>query len=542
MAEVRFQDESVPAVLGESLLEHAARSAEAFTEISATCDGQGSCGECVVAVMRGAEALNPPTEVEHAVSGLRDDRHGGVYRLACQARVIDGSFDVQVVTFRHSLKILSDRVDRHIGRLAPRVRRDGDRVMVGEVDAGPAAGDLLGVALDVGTTSVVAELVDLESGDTKHTVAFENPQRFGGSNVINRIAYDTQHRDLLRRVLTSHLISTIDQLPCRKSEIYEIVVAGNPTMRDLFFGLDVAPLGVTPFLSVTETEFREGVRASTALDAAAADLQIAVNPAARVYGLPLVACHVGADAAAGMLVTRIFEEPDPVLFMDIGTNTEVLLGNRDRILAASSPAGPAFEGAGVSFGMSGMEGAIESIRLEDGSVHWHTIGDLPPRGICGSGLVDLLGELVRTRRITDFGRLADGSGVITVAEDQGITFSDRDISEIAQAKGSNFAAQMILLERFGIEIDDIATLYLAGGFAEFLDVTQAQRIGMVAPVPEARVVKLGNASLAGARVLLCSEPLRAELEEIVPKVEHVRLEQDPAFFDLFVEGMRFRVD
>jgi uncharacterized 2Fe-2S/4Fe-4S cluster protein (DUF4445 family) len=373
-------------------------------------------------------------------------------------------------------------------------------------------------------------------------VAFENPQRFGGSNVINRIAYDRQHRDLLRRVLTSHLSSILDQLPCRRAEIYEIVAAGNPTMRDLFFGLDVAPLGVTPFLSVTETEFSQGLRASTALDVAAADLGLDLNPAARIYGLPLVACHVGADAAAGMLLTRIFEEPDPVLFMDIGTNTEVLLGNRDRILAASSPAGPAFEGAGVSFGMAGMEGAIESIRIEDGSVHWHTIGGLPPRGICGSGLVDLLGELVRTRRITDFGRLADGSGVMTVAEDQGITLSDRDISEIAQAKGSNFAAQMILLDRFGIEVDDIASFYLAGGFAEYLDVSQAQRIGMIAPVSQDRVVKLGNASLAGARALLCCESLRAQLEEIAPRVEHVRLEQDPAFFDLFVEGMRFRVD
>jgi uncharacterized 2Fe-2S/4Fe-4S cluster protein (DUF4445 family) len=541
MADVRFQDERVPAVIGESLLEHAARTSEAFTEISATCEGQGSCGECVVAVVRGADALSEATEVEAAVSGLADDRYGGAYRLACQARVVDDSSDIEVVTFRRSLKILTGRSGRHDGTLAPRVRRQGDRVLVGDTEAGPAAGELLGVALDLGTTSVVAELVDLASGETRHTAAFENPQRFGGSNVINRIVYDREHRGLLRRVLVAHLRSTLERLPCRSQDIYELVVAGNPTMRDLFFGLDVSPLGVRPFLSVTETEYRDGVRSSTALDLPAVDLELDLNPAARVYGLPLIACHVGADAAAGMLVTRMWESPEPVLFMDIGTNTEVLLGNRDRILAASSPAGPAFEGAGVSFGMPGMEGAIESVSLDDGSLNWRTIGDLPPRGICGSGLVALLGELVRTGRITDFGRLADGSGSMMVAPDQGISLSDKDIAEIAQAKGSNFAAQMILLKHFGIGVEDIATLYLAGGFAEYLDVAQAQRIGMIAWVPEDRVVKLGNASLEGARALLCCTSSRRELEELAPGVEHVRLEQDPDFFDLFVEGMKFPV-
>jgi uncharacterized 2Fe-2S/4Fe-4S cluster protein (DUF4445 family) len=266
-----------------------------------------------------------------------------------------------------------------------------------------------------------------------------------------------------------------------------------------------------------------------------------VHPQARVYGLPLVACHVGADAAAGMLVSGMWSSSEPVLFMDIGTNTEVLLGNRDRVLAASSPAGPAFEGAGVAFGMPGMDGAIESVRLEDGSTQWRTIGDLPPRGICGSGLVDLLGELVRTERINSSGRLRDGTGSMMVAPEHNITFSDRDIAEIAQAKGSNSAAQMILMKLFGVEAAEIGALYLAGGFAEYLDVEQAQRIGMIAPVPVDRVVKLGNASLAGARAVLCNEALRVDLQEHVRDVEHVRLELDPDFLDLFVEGMKFQV-
>jgi uncharacterized 2Fe-2S/4Fe-4S cluster protein (DUF4445 family) len=541
MAEVRFVDEGVPAVAGESLLEHARRTSEAFREIATTCDGQGTCGECVVSVVRGAEALNEPTEEEAAVSGMQDDIHGGRYRLACQARVVDGCHDIQVVTFRRSLKILTDAGPLEAVRLAPRVRREGDRISIGETTVEGSTGELFGLALDVGTTSVVAELVDLSSGDPRATISFENPQRFGGSNVINRIVYDREHRGLLKGVLVGHLNAALRQMPCRGDEIYEVAVAGNPTMRDLFFGLDVQPLGLNPFLSVAETDYREGSRSTTALDLSAAELGLDVHPEARVYGLPLVACHVGADAAAGMMVSGMWDSSEPVLFMDIGTNTEVILGNRDRIFAASSPAGPAFEGAGVTFGMPGVEGAIESLRLDDSTARWRTIGDGPPRGICGSGLVDLLGELVRTGRISEFGRFVDGSGSMEVAPEHGITFSDRDTAEIAQAKGSNFAAQMILMKRFGIDAADIGSLYLAGGFAEYIDVAQAQRIGMIAPVPDDRVVKLGNASLRGALALLFNEGLRRELEVRAPRVEHVQLEQDPDFFDVFVEGMRFPV-
>jgi len=541
MADVRFQDEAVPAVVGDSLLEHALRTSRAFKGIASTCDGQGTCGECVVCVVNGEDALCGSTPDEEAVAGIADERHGGTFRLACQATVAEDSHDIEVVTFRRDLKILTRgvRVDRTV--INPRIRRRNGRVLIGDTEAEISDGGLFGVALDVGTTTIVAELVDLESGETRAVASFENPQRFGGSNVINRITYDRGRRGLLQRVLAGHLNRALGELPCRRDEIFELVVAGNPTMRDLFFGLDVQPLGMSPFLSITETEHAAGTRESTALDVLASDLGLEVHPKARVYGLPLIACHVGADAAAGMLVSGMWSATEPVLFMDIGTNTEVLLGNRGRILAASSPAGPAFEGEGVTFGMPGMEGAIDSVRFEDGSIHWQTIGDVPPRGICGSGLVDLLGELVRTGGINSSGRLRDRPGSLLVASEAGITFSDRDIAEIAQAKGSNFAAQVILMKLFGVETDGVEALYLAGGFAEYLDVEQAQRIGMIAPVPTGRIAKLGNASLAGARALLCNEDLRSELEERVQDVEHVRLELDPDFLDLFVEGMRFQV-
>ena len=539
MAEIRFDDEAVPADVGQSLLEHARRTNRAFRGIASSCGETGTCGECVVSVVGGEGALCAPTLKEDAVAGVADDRYGGSFRLACQAIVTDASRDIEVVTCRRDLKILTRGSNRRRTALNPHVRRGDGHVLIGDTAVETSGGGLFGIALDVGTTTIVAELVDLETGETRATASFENPQRFGGSNVINRIGFDRDHHGLLQRVLVGHLNRTLGELPCARDEIFELVVAGNPTMRDLLFGLDVQPLGVSPFLSTTETERGAGDRGSTALDVLASDLGVEVHPHARVYGLPLVACHVGADAAAGMLVSGMWSADEPTLFMDIGTNTEVLLGNRDRILAASSPAGPAFEGAGVTFGMPGMEGAIESVRLEDGAARWQTIGGGPPRGICGSGLVDLLGELVRTGRINPSGRLRDPSGSMLVATERGITFSDRDIAEIAQAKGSNYAAQMILMKLFGVDAGGVGSFYLAGGFAEYLDVEQAQRIGMIAPVPPERVVKLGNASLAGARALLCDADLRFELERRVRGVEHVRLELDPDFFELFVEGMRF---
>lgn len=542
MAEIRFDNETVPVVLGNSLLEHAERTRAAYKQVATSCDGMGTCGECVVSVVAGAESLNPPTLEEDAIAGLEDEVHGGLYRLSCQAKVIDDTRDIEVATFQRSLKILTATASLEELPLAPRVRREGDRVVIGETTIETTGGGLYGLAVDAGTTSVVAELVDLACGETRHTVAFENPQRFGGSNVVNRIAYDRDHRGLLQRVLVAHMNAALEEMPCRSEEIYEVVVAGNPTMRDLLFGLDVQPLGLSPFLSVTETDHQSGERDSTALDCQADRLGLAVNPAARVYGLPLVACHVGADAAAGLVVSQMWKSDEPVLFMDIGTNTEILLGNRHRILAASSPAGPAFEGAGVSFGMPGMTGAIDSVHFDQETLRWSTIGDANPRGICGSGLVDLLGELARTGRISGTGRFVDGTHELAVAPEHGIAFSERDIAEIAQAKGSNFAAQMILMKLFGIGPGDIGKLYLAGGFAEYLDVAQASRIGLIAPVDEERIVKLGNVSLQGARILLCNEALRTELEEYTPHIEHVRLELDPDFFDLFVGGMGFQVD
>jgi uncharacterized 2Fe-2S/4Fe-4S cluster protein (DUF4445 family) len=227
------------------------------------------------------------------------------------------------------------------------------------------------------------------------------------------------------------------------------------------------------------------------------------------------------------------------MLIDIGTNSEVVVRAGDRWLAASCPAGPAFEGGAIGHGMQAVEGAIQSVRLVPDGFTWRTIGDVEPLGLCGSGLIDLLAELRRGGLMAPDGRLAGGSSEVLVAPEHEVGLSRRDVSLLAQAKSANSCGQAILMDRLGIGPGDIDRLWLAGGFATYVDVPNAIAIGLLPPVPPDRIVKVGNASLAGAVRLLRSVPARYELEALVECIEHVELELDPSFFDRFVDGCRW---
>jgi uncharacterized 2Fe-2S/4Fe-4S cluster protein (DUF4445 family) len=266
-----------------------------------------------------------------------------------------------------------------------------------------------------------------------------------------------------------------------------------------------------------------------------------MHPAGRVHGLSLISGHVGADAAACILATGLLHEERLVAIMDIGTNTEVLAGNRDRLFVASCPAGPAFEGGLVTSGMPALDGAIEVVRIESGGgVDYSVIGGGAPEGICGSGLVDILGELRRTERMDALGRLVDGSDRFVLDPSRGIGLSEMDISHLAQAKGANVAGLSIVLKSMGIDFDDIEVFYLAGGFGKHLRLDAARRIGFVPNLPIERFRQVGNASIQGATMALLSASLRRELEAFVRRAVHVELEADPSFFDYFVEGCLFK--
>ena len=425
--------------------------------------------------------------------------------------------------------------------ISPAVTRDGNRILLDGDEIAQSDGPIHGIAMDLGTTTVVLRLIDLETGALVATTSFENPQRFGGSDVMARIKYDTDHRGkLLQRTLLGYLTHAIESFPVDPQTIYEMIVAGNSTMRDLFFGLNVHSIGQKPYRSLTEHEYLDGKRTSTSLAVDAKKLRLPIHPRARVYGMPLISGHVGSDAAACLLAIDLASEDRTVALMDIGTNTELVMGTRERILAASCPAGPAFEGGAIACGVPGLDGAIERVRIQDnGNIDTGVIGDGRPEGICGSGLVDLMSELLRTGRMNELGRFTNEEDTFMIEADHNVYFLENDVSELAQAKGANVAGLHIVRASYGVSFDEIDVFYLAGGFARHLDVEAARRIGLIPNLPIEKIVQVGNAAIEGAAIALLSSPRRHQLEEIVKTISHVELETDPNFFDHFVNGCQF---
>ena len=294
-----------------------------------------------------------------------------------------------------------------------------------------------------------------------------------------------------------------------------------------------------PYKSVTELAMARGDADSTWLTRLAHELGVYMHPQGRVVGAPLVASHVGGDVAADLVSTEFARQGGTTMLVDIGTNTEIVVSDGQRIVAASSPAGPAFEGGLLRYGMPGADGAIEKVRIEDGGFAIEVIGDVEPQGICGSGLVDILAELRRADWMTPIGRFTDGRDEFTIVNEPLITFSRADASQLAQAKASNAAGQRILLRRLGLHPQQVDRVLLAGGFANAIDIENAIAIGFLADVRPDRVERVGNAALHGAVMLLLSRGRRRELSDLVGRIEHVELETEPDFFGLFVEGCQF---
>ena len=504
--------------------------------VPTSCGRGGSCHECIVEVRRGMEGLFPNSRDEYFLSGN--------FRLACQAIVADPSETIEFSVLRRQPRILTEGIRREV-ELDPYVRRDGDEVTIGGQPVDTYRGRILGVAADIGTTTVAMNLVDLESGEIIATSSFENPQKFGGSDVMNRISYDAgRNRGEMRLAIVSAINFEIGELTrqanVHRRQIYEAVLVGNTSMRDFAFGINVQSIGVKPYKSSVELEYEAGQRDSTALSSNAQAMGLRIFPRAHVYGGPIIGCHVGPDVAAGLLAVGMDEQEEPVMLVDIGTNTEVIIGNRHGMVAASCPAGPAFEGGQVSYGMAGYDGAVESVRIEESGPRVSTIGGAEVQGICGSGLVDLLYELRANGLMNELGAYADGSSQFWFAPDKGMGLSRADISALAQAKSANYCGQLIALRNYGLPIEEISQLYLAGGFANYLNIANAIGIGFIANFPRDRVSRVGNAALEGATLMLLSRELRRRGELLVKNATHIELETTPDFFEVFVEGCMFK--
>jgi len=535
--ELHFNRQQSSVAPGSSLFDYADALG---IKVPTSCRKQGKCKECLVEIVAGMECLSPKSPEE---KHLKEN-----FRLSCRCQIIAESGLIRCHTMRRG----DMRIERHALQLPtrnqklaldPAVTRDGDRILLDGVEIDRSNGPIHGLAMDLGTTTIVLRLLNLETGEIVADASFENPQRFGGSDVMSRIHYDTEDGSkLLQRTLAGYLTHAIEEFPVNPNSIYEMVVAANSTMRDLFFRLNVYSIGQNPYQSITELEMAEGRRTTTSLAESARRLSLPLHPKARVYGLPIISGHVGADAAACLLAVDLANEDRLVALMDIGTNTELILGNKNQILAASCPAGPAFEGGKISCGMPGLPGAIEKIVINaDGSMGVQVIGDGSAEGICGSGLIDLLSELLRTQRMNSLGRFEHGGEAIVLdaKSDQPVSFTESDVNELAQAKGANVAGLHVIFDRYAVRFDDLDVFYLAGGFGRHLNVASAKRIGLIPNIADAKILQVGNAAIEGACLALLSRAKRAELETIVRRVTHCRLETHPDFFNYFVEGCQF---
>jgi uncharacterized 2Fe-2S/4Fe-4S cluster protein (DUF4445 family) len=506
--------------------------------VPTSCQTNGKCKECVIEIAEGLGLLSPPTPAE---AHLKPP-----FRLSCQASLAASDGIVRCHTMRRGEMRIERQGLRESGsapryELDPAVTRDGDRILLDGQEIARSSQPIHGLAMDLGTTTIVLRLFDLETGGQIADASFENPQRFGGSDVMARIRYDCEHPGkLLRRAVAAYVTHAIEDFPADPSTIYEMVVVGNSTMRDLFFRQNVYSIGQTPYQSLTEIQMAAGERTSTALVETGRRCLLPIHPKARVYGAPIISGHVGADAAACMLAIDLAREDRVVALMDIGTNTELVVGNRHRMLAASCPAGPAFEGGAIACGMPALDGAIEDVALnDDGEFTLGVIGGAGPQGICGSGLIDVLSELRRTDRMNEMGRFDDGADRITLDAAHDIYLLESDVNELAQAKGANVAGLRTVFSQYGVGFDEIDVFYLAGGFGRHIKVGAAKRIGLIPNLPDERIVRIGNAAIEGASMALLSRAKRRELEDMVRRVEHCRLETHPDFFDFFVFGCQF---
>lgn len=549
MPRVILNGKSIEADVGDTLFAVAGSCPNICQEIASSCSGTGSCKECLVEIRDGGDGLTPLT-IQESFLAHTCEIGGPRFRLACQARIARQDAAVEVETFKRRLQIVA--CGRAVAcEAAPWIELRGGQVYC---DGRPIArhGDsLYGMALDIGTTTVVMNIIDLQNGHLIAQQAFENPQKYGGSDVMHRISYDAVFPGRLCSSIISSVNQVLRTLTIDSRSVLGVTVAGNPTMRDLFFGYDVQSIGQKPYVSRTQIEMQEGKRNSTSVWKTAKELGLAIHPAAPVYGLPLISNHVGADMSAVLValmddmglpatLNQSFASSEPFMVIDIGTNTEVVVGAGGRLICASCPAGPAFEGGKLSCGMAAADGAIIELHRHDSQWQFNQIGSGLPRGICGSGLVDVLAELNLSGEMDALGRFRDQAGRIAVCEQSQLYLTRRDASELAQAKAANGVGQLLLLRKLGIPASRISRYYLAGAFANKINLDHARRIGLILPIPDERIIRLGNASIEGAKAVLINRTYRDRIESLVRRIEHIELEQESDFFEQFVETTKFK--
>ncbi len=582
--------------------------------VDSTCGGHGTCRKCRVRLTTGTA---PATR--HDLRTFTDEQIEGGWRLACLVRAAhDLGVEVpplitrpkastvgvgrQVILRpavqkryvelteptladqRTDLARLRDAVDDltlepdlHALRRLPTILRQNDfkvtAVVVDEalvdVEPGDTTGRRHAIAYDLGTTTVVATLLDLETGTPVAVASVLNRQQPFGGDVITRISATMMDPAALGRLsaLARETLAELAAEVCAEGEVdpsgvYEVAVAGNATMTALLLGVDPEPIGVAPFVQVTAAW--PVLRAS--------EIGLTLHPGARVVVFPSLGAYVGGDIVAGMLASGLDRDKRVRVFIDVGTNCEIALTDGERIVTTAAPAGPAFEGGAIRCGMRASDGAVEVVRLDtevedpDAAVVLGVIGDVEPRGLCGSGLVDAVAELVRVGLLDASGRFVTEEVAATIAPGladrlttvrdgervfvlhrsapdvpaaETVYLSQRDVRELQFAKAAISTGWTLLLEELGLEASDIQQVLLAGSFGSYLSPASAVRIGLVPRLPVLRIVSAGNVAGEGAKMVLLSARERAGADALLEEVRYVELSDRPDFNDRFVDQLAF---
>jgi uncharacterized 2Fe-2S/4Fe-4S cluster protein (DUF4445 family) len=452
---------------------------------------------------------------------------------------------------------------RTLGRDLRRANWDVTAVVADEelidVEPGDTTGRRFAIAFDLGTTTVVATLLDLETGTPAAVRSMLNRQQPFGADVITRISA-TMMDDGALDALQARARETLAQLTeevCSEAgvdpgEVYEVTLCGNVTMTQLALGIDPEPLSMAPFVVTTHQP----------PPLQAADFGIPVHPRAPAFAFPSLGAYVGGDIVAGILATGLTRDKRLRLFIDVGTNSEIALGNQDGVVATAAPAGPAFEAAQIRCGMRASDGAIEGVKLSEAGIDLAVIGDVAPVGMCGSGLVDCVAELVTIGLLDHSGRYVDDETAAQVAPaladrltyigkervfvmhwrgddpESSVFLSQRDVRELQFAKASIATGWEILMGELGVDASEVSQVLLAGSFGQYLSASSAIRIGLVPRMAIPRIVSAGNVAGEGAKIVALSHRERAEAAAIVREVRYVELSGRADFNDRFIDQLR----
>jgi uncharacterized 2Fe-2S/4Fe-4S cluster protein (DUF4445 family) len=466
------------------------------------CGGQGRCRGCRVRLLEGSAPITPEQEEILSPEELADG-----WRLACQC-VAESPVTLQVAQWETA--ILTDHAAFSF------TPREG-----------------WGIAIDLGTTTVVAQLVDLQTGRVLGVRTGLNPQARHGADVMSRIQFALVEEgraelvDLIRSKIGSLIRRLLASVQCEEAPFQSVVVVGNTVMHHLLGGFDLEPLSRWPF----ETK-ADGAHA---IPASELGWELRGDPLVRL--LPCLGGFVGSDILAGVLATEMHRSDSLVALVDLGTNGEIALGNRERILCASTAAGPAFEGGGISMGMQATTGAITAVKFKKGELHCRVQGEVAARGICGSGLVDAIAVGLELGFIEPSGRLSGDSNPYQLGP--GVSLTQRDVRQLQLAKGAISAGIRILLERWDAEPRDLSRVHLAGAFGNYVDPASARRVGLI-DFPDETVAPAGNTALLGAKIALFADDSDAGgLDALRDRIDHVPLAADPQFQEIFIDSMAF---